>query len=268
MQLELTATVVLTRAEQQLGEARQIFEAAGAKVLDLPALVIGPPSELGPLIDALREFSSFHWCIFSSANGVDAVERQLQHLGQSLAKRPKGVRLAAVGRKTAALLEQLGAPADFVPPEFVADSLLENFPVGVWGQRVLLPRVQSGGRSILAEAFAEAGARVVEVAAYESSCPSKIPEITSAAIKAGSVEAICFSSAKTVRHCVSLLQLEFGSNWRDLLAPIMLISIGPQTTKACIEFLGRVDAEADPHHLEGLLTACALAINSKQKLQS
>ena len=47
MQLELKATVVLTRAEQQLGEARQIFEAAGAKVLDLPALVIGPPSELG-----------------------------------------------------------------------------------------------------------------------------------------------------------------------------------------------------------------------------
>ena len=104
MQLELKATVVLTRAEQQLGEARQIFEAAGAKVLDLPALVIGPPNELGPLLDALREFSSFHWCIFSSANGVDAVESQLQHLGQSLATRSKGVRLAAVGRKTAALL--------------------------------------------------------------------------------------------------------------------------------------------------------------------
>ena len=36
-------TVVLTRAEHQLGAARKLFEAAGAQVLDLPALVIGPP---------------------------------------------------------------------------------------------------------------------------------------------------------------------------------------------------------------------------------
>ena len=46
-------TVVLTRAEDQLGAARKLFEAAGANVLDLPALVIGPPDSWGPLDDAL-----------------------------------------------------------------------------------------------------------------------------------------------------------------------------------------------------------------------
>jgi uroporphyrinogen-III synthase len=260
---ELAATVVLTRAEQQLGEGRDLFETAGFKVLDLPALVIGPPDEFGPLIDALKEFHTFHWCIFSSANGVDAVESQLQEIGQCLAKRPTGVKLAAVGRKTAALLEQLGAPADFVPPEFVADSLLEHFPVGVWGQRILLPRVQSGGRSILAEAFGEAGARVVEVAAYESRCPSHIPDATKEAIKSGNVDAICFSSAKTVCHSKSLLQKEYGNAWQALLAPISVISIGPQTSRACWDLLGRVDAEADPHHLEGLVSACQMALSSR-----
>lgn len=35
--------IAVTRAERQLGEARRLFEAAGAEVLDLPALVIGPP---------------------------------------------------------------------------------------------------------------------------------------------------------------------------------------------------------------------------------
>ena len=44
-------TVVLTRAEHQLGAARKLFEAAGAQVLDLPALVIGPPDSWGPLDD-------------------------------------------------------------------------------------------------------------------------------------------------------------------------------------------------------------------------
>ena len=52
-------TVVLTRAEHQLGAARKLFEAAGAQVLDLPALVIGPPDSWGPLDDALGEPVSY-----------------------------------------------------------------------------------------------------------------------------------------------------------------------------------------------------------------
>ena len=67
-------TVVLTRAQHQLGEARRLFENAGAAVLDLPALVIGPPDSWGPLDDALSELESFHWLVVSSANGVEAVE--------------------------------------------------------------------------------------------------------------------------------------------------------------------------------------------------
>ena len=40
-------TVVVTRAADQQGEARRLLEAQGAQVLDLPALVIGPPGRLG-----------------------------------------------------------------------------------------------------------------------------------------------------------------------------------------------------------------------------
>ncbi|MFM7314766.1 MAG: uroporphyrinogen-III synthase, partial [Cyanobium sp.] len=168
-------TIAVTRAEQQLGEARRLFEGAGARVLDLPALVIGPPDSWGPLDDALEDLADFHWLVVSSANGVEAVEERLRLRGGSLARRPRGLKVAAVGRKTAARLEELGAPADFVPPAFVADSLIEHFPVSGWGLRLLLPRVQSGGRTLLAEAFGEAGARVVEVAAYESRCPAELP---------------------------------------------------------------------------------------------
>ncbi len=258
-------TLVLTRAETQLGEARRLFEAAGATVLDLPALVIGPPDEWGPLDDALAEMDSFHWLVISSANGAEALEQRLQRRGSSLAARPRGLRIAAVGRKTARCLEGLGAPADFVPPDFVADSLLEHFPVGVWGQRILLPRVQSGGRTLLAEAFGEAGARVVEVAAYESRCPEALPAATAAALAAGEVGAICFSSGKTVRHSVQLLQAHFGARWRQLLAPVAVISIGPQTSAVCQELLGRVQAEAQPHDLGGLVAAW---LQSQSQVQS
>ena len=211
----------VTRAEAQAGAARQLFERAGASVVDLPALVIGPPDTWGPLDDALDELEHFHWLIFSSSNGVDAVEQRLQRRHGS-----------------------------------VADSLIEHFPSSAWGLRLLLPRVQSGGRTLLAEAFGEAGARVVEVAAYETRCPDGLPSAAVAALERGKLDALTFSSAKTVHHTVALLQGAFGSQWPSRLENLAVVSIGPQTSRACLELLGRVDAEASPHELEGLVLAC------------
>ena len=258
-------TVVLTRAQEQQGEGRQRMEALGASVIDLPALVIGPPDEWGPLDDALAELDEFHWLVFSSANGVNAVEERLQRQGGSLSGRPSSLRLAAVGRKTAARLEELGAEADFVPPNFVADSLIEHFPISGWGLRLLIPRVQSGGRTLLAEAFGEAGARVVEVAAYESRCPESIPNDAAAALEAGEVAALTFSSGKTVIHTAQLLEARFGSQWLTRLDTAKVVSIGPQTSKRCLELLGRVDQEADPHDIPGLVQACVQALDSTKQ---
>ena len=59
-------TVVVTRAAEQQGEGRRLLESLGAHVLDLPALVIGPPDQWGPLDDALADLENFHWLVFSS----------------------------------------------------------------------------------------------------------------------------------------------------------------------------------------------------------
>ncbi|MEB3172881.1 MAG: uroporphyrinogen-III synthase [Cyanobacteriota bacterium] len=258
----------VTRAEGQAGEARLLFEQAGAEVIDLPALVVTPPDDWGPLDDALAELESFHWLLISSSNGAEALDARLRRLGSSLAHRPRGLKIAAVGRKTASRLAELGAPADFVPPAYVADSLIEHFPSSAWGQRLLIPRVQSGGRTVLAEAFAEAGARVVEVAAYETRCPSGLPSAAVAALEQRRLDALTFSSAKTVRHTASLLESAFGGSWPALLGnhperqqPVAIVSIGPQTSRTCRELLGRVDAEAEPHDLEGLVMACCAALS-------
>ena len=256
-------TIIMTRAQEQQSEARSRLHALGSNVLDLPALVIGPPDDWQPLDDALADIKTFHWLVFSSANGVRAVEERLQRIGQSLANRPKGLKLAAVGRKTAQHLEHLGAAVDFVPPNFVADSLINHFPVSGFGLKMLLPRVQSGGRTILGEAFRESGAHVIEVAAYESRCPEAIPEDTATALANSNVDAIAFSSGKTAAHTASLLSHRFGSDWLQQLETVKVISIGPQTSLSCEQHFGRVDQEANPHDLEGLVIACVKACRSE-----
>jgi uroporphyrinogen-III synthase len=189
------------------------------------------------------------------------VESRLQRLGTSLAGRPRSLRIAAVGRQTAARLEALGAAADFVPPAFVADSLIDHFPVSGWGLRLLLPRVQSGGRTVLAEAFGEAGARVVEVAAYESRCPEALPAVAEAALRSGHVDALTFSSGKTVLHTRRLLEQHWGASWANALNGVAVVSIGPQTSRHCLEQFGRIDGEADPHDLPGLVAATVRALS-------
>jgi uroporphyrinogen-III synthase len=164
--------------------------------------------------------------------------------------------------RTRKRLDALGVRVDFVPARFTADALIEECPVSAWGLHLLLPRVQSGGRTLLAEAFGAAGARVVEVPAYETRCPDGLPTKAVQALQQGTLQAITFSSGKTVRHCAQLLEGAFGPRWRQVLAGVKLVSIGPQTSQPCLEVLGRVDAEADPHDLEGLVAACERAIKA------
>lgn len=252
--------IAVTRAEQQLGAARQLFEQAGAEVIDLPALVVGPPEDWRPLDEALADLEQFHWLIFSSANGVEAVHQRLRRRGGDLARPPKGLRIAAVGRRTAMCLAELGVEVDFVPTRFVADALIDEFPVSAWGLHLLLPRVQSGGRTVLAEAFGSAGARVVEAPAYETRCPEGLPSQAVQALQQQTLSAITFSSGKTVRHCAQLLEGAFGPRWLKVLEGVKVVSIGPQTSQPCHALLGRVDAEANPHDLEGLVAACTRAL--------
>ena len=252
--------IIITRAQDQTSEAREIFRENGAEVFDLPALVIGPPDDWRPLDDALNKIYSFDWIIFSSANGVRNVEDRLNQLGLSLSKISNSIQIAAVGRKTASLLSEMDAKISFVPPAFVADSLVEHFPQNEKGLKLFIPRVQTGGRPILSEAFKLKGAEVTEVAAYESSCPQYIPQMTIDALNSGEIDIIAFTSGKTVRNTVSLLKKYFGVNWLNLIEKIKIVSIGPQTSNTCEELIRKPDKEANPHDLDGLLKSC-LEIN-------
>jgi len=248
-------TVLVTRAAGQSSAFEALLTQAGAQVIEMPALEIGPPSSWETLDRAIAELGSFDWLILTSANGVDYLLERLLSRGLDV-RALAGLQIAAVGQKTAEFLKRWGLQPDFVPPDFVADELVAHFPQqGALAEtRVLFPRVESGGRQVLVAELSARGAEVVEVPAYQSSCPDAIAPAALQALQSRSVDAITFASSKTVRHFCRLLD-RTGLAWQEWIQGVCLASIGPQTSKTCRELLGRVDVEAQEYTLEGLTQA-------------
>ena len=245
--------IIITRSKDGIIDIKKIFTSQGANIYEFPAISIGDPDDLNPLDEALNQINDFHWIIFSSGNGIKFVDKRLRYFNSSLKECSTKLKIAVVGEKTAKTLDDFGIKADFIPPEFVAESLIDNFPISGYGLRVFLPRVQTGGRDIIADQFRKAGSRVFEVAAYETRCPDSIPEDTIDIIFNRKVDAIIFSSGKTVSNSAVLLEKTLGEEWLKYLDQTKLLTIGPQTTKICKKIFGRVDSQAKKYTFEGLL---------------
>lgn len=249
-------TVLVTRAAKQAQTFRTLLENQGAHVLEMAALEIQPPSSWEPLDEAIRQLSSFNWLILTSANGVNFFFKRLDELKIDRALLNQ-LKIAAVGKKTAKVLEKQGIHPTFIPPDFVADSLAASFPEVLSQQKILFPRVESGGREVLIQEFQQNNAEVVAVPAYQSSCPEKADPVAVEALQAQQVDIITFASSKTVQFFCQLLTPIFGSrvNLKQELARVAIASIGPQTSHACRNWLGRCDIEAQEYTLEGLTQA-------------
>ncbi|BAT53583.1 uroporphyrinogen-III synthase / uroporphyrinogen-III C-methyltransferase [Nostoc sp. NIES-3756] len=247
-------TILVTRSVGQSSQFSDRLTAFGATVIEMPTLEIVPPSSWDELDQAIANISNFDWLILTSTNGVDYFFERLNTQGKDT-RALAGLKIAVVGEKTSQSLKQRGLQPDFIPPNFVADSLVENFPEALLGKKILFPRVESGGREILVKELSTKGAEVIEVAAYQSCCPSSIPPAAEQALTNRTIDVITFASSKTVQFFYQLAENIFPNNIANALEEVCIASIGPQTSKTCHTLFGRVDLEAQEYTLDGLTQA-------------
>ncbi|MFM9265652.1 uroporphyrinogen-III C-methyltransferase [Tychonema sp. BBK16] len=272
-------TILVTRAATQSGPFADRLQEQGARVIEMPALVIGPPSSWEALDSAIDQLSTFHWLILTSHNAVDCFFQRLEANGKD-ARSLFGIKIAVVGKKTAESLRSHSLQPDFIPPNFVADSLVENFPwegghgdmegghggTAPTGCKILFPRVESGGREVLVKEFTAKGAQVIEAPAYQSCCPETIDPIALAALQNRAVNIITFASSKTVQNfCKLIEQSPELSGSQDWLQNVCIASIGPETSKSCYDLLGKVDVEAQEYTLDGLSDAIVQWVAENQR---
>jgi uroporphyrinogen III methyltransferase/synthase len=118
-------TVVVTRAREQASAFRVLLEGKGAQCLEFPTIEVVPPASWEPLDEAIRNLGFYDWLIFTSVNGVRFFFHRLQEHGEDV-RALHGIRIAAIGPKTAAELTERGLRLDLVPSEYRAEAVIEG----------------------------------------------------------------------------------------------------------------------------------------------
>ena len=224
--------IVVTRSIEQAGELIEMLEERGAEAIPAPTIQIAPPEDADALGRACDEASTFDWIVFTSGNGVEYFMERL--LATSDVRELKGVRICTIGPSTASRVARYGIRVELTPAEFRAEAVVDALKAtggDLRGKRFLLPRADIA-RDLLADALREAGAFVLDVAAYRTT-PARAdrdggPDIYRMLLDR-QIDAVTFTSASTVRNFVARLGLDQAV---DLLGSTVVASIGPVTAEA------------------------------------
>jgi uroporphyrinogen III methyltransferase/synthase len=240
--------VLVTRpAHQAAGMVRRLEE-LGAVVYRLPGVEIREPADWAPVDEALSQ--SWNWIVFTSANGVHGFLRRIESLRRDL-RILGGVKLAAIGPKTAAALREYHLNADIVPDTFNSEGLVDALKTAANRQWVLLARANRG-RELLRDELAKV-AEVRQVVVYEQVDTVNPDADVLDHLRRGEVHYVLLSSFKIAENLLK----SFDDTMRGRVerGEIALVAISPETGKAIRAMGFTVAAEAKTFTADGLIEA-------------
>ena len=243
--------IVVTRARAQASDLIERLTLLGAESLEFPTIAIEPPDDIGPLVQAIDRIDSYHWLIFTSANGVDHFFDRLFAKGKDL--RALGhLRTAAIGPVTAERMRAHGLMSDILPGSYRAEAVVEAFRrEDVNGKKILLPRAEQA-RPILPAELTRMGARVDEVTAYRTRAVGDNTDELIKRLESGSIDLVTFTSSSTVTNFKALLPPE---RFAELMNGVTVASIGPITPETAQKLGFTVHTTAASFTIDGLCQA-------------
>src|SRR5215207_5587973 len=214
--------ILITRPRAQADDFAERLRSAGYEPIFFPVIEIKPIENNVALERALSKLECYDWLVFTSINAVDVVFRQLHALSLP--------QVAAIGPKTAEALQARGITPDFVPNEYVAESILPGLG-DIRGKWILLPRAEIA-RKALPEAIFEAGGVPHEIAVYQT-LPVQPEPGGLAALKSGE-DIVTLTSPSTVQNFAAIAR-QNGLDPLSLAGNPVYACIGPITEQAARE---------------------------------
>lgn len=230
--------IVITRPD--LGPLGDMLLAVGAEVIHMPLIEMIDPQDSGAALNqALADCAPGDWLVVTSPEGA----RRVVAVGEQTLGR-KGsdrIRIAAVGRATAAVVEAVSAePVDLVPQIQRASELAEAFKGCAPGQRMLVAHGDLADSSLVSALRAQ-GHQVTAVVAYRTVGRSPSDHQRRAANAADAVVLASGSAARSwAKHCADI-------------HPPVVCAIGPSTATVAAEVGLIVTHQAAASSVEGIM---------------
>ncbi|AWB94213.1 uroporphyrinogen-III synthase [Aeromicrobium chenweiae] len=246
--------ILVPRTKEQSAGLASRLRGFGAISEEVPTISVEPPRNPQQMDKAVRGLveGRYEWVAFTSVNAVKAVREKFEEYGLD-ARAFSGLKIAAVGQKTAEAIATWGIRADLMPSgEQSARGLLEDWPpyddLLDPINRVFLPRADIATETLVA-GLIDLGWEVDDVTAYRTVRAAPPPAPTREAIKTGKFDAVMFTSSSTVRNLVGIAGKPHTST--------IIACIGPATAKTAEEHGLRVDVLAESPSVEELADALA-----------
>lgn len=214
---------ISTRPAGQSAELESLLSEESATLISMPTIEIRPlPLDEFSWLQ-LKNLESFNWIVFTSPNGLKFFFARLFDLQNNYGL-PEHLKIAVVGKKTAAHLECYGTSAEFINLGNTAEDFSTDFYHRVSsGERVLFP-IGNLARSVIEDKISKK-AICTRVLFYETVIPATINEDTLQLIIKDQYDMIILTSPS---GCGNLLKLVSG---KMDTATLRLVCIG-QTTSA------------------------------------
>jgi uroporphyrinogen III methyltransferase/synthase len=218
----------ITRPRNRASRFRDMLAREGAEVVEIPSIET-VPLETGPdLEEALDGLAGKGWLVFTSPAGAEcffhrlrASKRDVRSLG--------GIKIAAIGKTTAAALEDRGLLVDLVPAEYSGRALGAALAAVVQpGETLVLPRSRIGSAD-LTRPLLEAGIPCRDVPLYDTLPLAARLDGTLREVLLEGLSWAAFTSASTVEGLAAAAG-EGG------LAGLRALCIGAQTAAAAEKY--------------------------------
>lgn len=202
----------------------------GAEIFEFPTLRIAPPKSFAELDRAIETISTYHWLVITSGNAFEYFMGRLLEKGGDI-RDLKGLKICAIGSRTAEAVARYGMRVDMVPGEFSAEGLVKAFSrqggEGLRGLKVLLPRADKA-RDLFPERARSLGGFIDTPTVYRAVRPEKHAKRLQRFMSEGRISLATFTSGATFNNFLAIL----GEDGRTLLKDVTIAVIGPVTKKA------------------------------------
>ncbi len=216
------------------------LEEMGAEVMEFSTIKIVPAQDWSELDKAIDNIESYDWITLTSGNGVKFFFQRLFERERDI-RDLKGIKICAVGSKTASAIKKFGIKVDLIPKEFNAEGLIEVFVQStdsrtqtpdkkLRGLKILLPRAEVA-REVFPDEVRKLGGEIDVPPVYRTIKPEIHGKRLQRFLKEGKISIATFTSAATFNNFLDIT----GKNASSLLKDVMIAVIGPVTAEAVVK---------------------------------